>query len=551
MMKALLALLGLILVVLALLFPYGGQAAAVDGREALLRSEAGITSIESGSTGHTSADGERGRPEAASAGRGEDPLGGVPQRIAAMDPEAWTVRGVIIDSYGEPVPGAMIGDAEDNAPVACDDEGSFVLQHAPGLERLELLAMAPQHTPKLVSVVRDPAAQHADIGEVRMLRGASLSGLVQGPGQVPFAGAKVRLLLYRSSDGPTSEVLRKLSPVQITGSRGEYSFEHLVPGFYGIDAVAEGMQRGQGASLELDDGKRYEAQTIVLVRGYRLRGRVVDVEGAPIADARVGARTGIGAPRYALVMQTDADGRFEMAGAPPAELSIGVSKEGYLSQSVEADPTSAKELEIQLEPGLQITGIVTSAETRAPVESFAVTLRRVADVDPRRGSVTQQLEAQIQSWRDQALSSTDPEQRKQRLARSAEFEERLRRVREMARTRPVAILRGPGSVAGAPAEGKPEQGADSMQQEGGVQSWPKGRFTLEGLSEGIYVVGIRTGTSEFCYAEHPPVELRRHAPAPRASLRARARERAGRLRCRCQDQEAARWRAARARGDYP
>ena len=111
-------------------------------------------------------------------------------------------------------------------------------------------------------------------------------------------------------------------------------------------------------------------------RAATLRGRVVDVEGKPVAGAIVGADTWRRRRTLSLRATTGADGRFEWRGAARDVVVYDAFKRGYMSSRQVPLIASDREHAITLHPELVITGRVTDAETGRPVPGFRLILGR-------------------------------------------------------------------------------------------------------------------------------------------------------------------------------
>jgi hypothetical protein len=90
----------------------------------------------------------------------------------------------------------------------------------------------------------------------------------------------------------------------------------------------------------------------------RILGRVVDLEGGPVADAtvRVGV-SGTGGKEVDIEFETDSAAAFELCGLPPRELFISASKndeatgrQRHVYQYIDLKPATAHEVALVLPP---------------------------------------------------------------------------------------------------------------------------------------------------------------------------------------------------------
>ena len=120
--------------------------------------------------------------------------------------------------------------------------------------------------------------------------------------------------------------------------------------------------------LTLDAG-RDEHLSVTLDRGGSLAGRVVDQQGAPVADAEVVASSIalFGLPTNEVAeAKTGPDGLFELAHVPQGEIQVRARAQGYLdSSSTRIDVVSGRHRDgilLELDQGAQVAGRVVFAD---------------------------------------------------------------------------------------------------------------------------------------------------------------------------------------------
>jgi protocatechuate 3,4-dioxygenase beta subunit len=201
-------------------------------------------------------------------------------------------------------------------------------------------------------------------------------GQVYLPDGEPAAGVEValRFLAQTEESGPLPAGILRTN----TDAQGQYRFESLPPGRYGLLARAEGLLAvAQGSPTRaLPD---YRA-TLALEAGLPLGGRVVDAAGAPVAGAVVGPRINNGnrLPRMEQVMlqvETDADGHFFFGALRPHawQLYCNAGAQGVLLSESMATGTTDAELTVQ--PGLTLAGRVVDDATGEPLADVVVAAR--------------------------------------------------------------------------------------------------------------------------------------------------------------------------------
>ena len=114
-----------------------------------------------------------------------------------------------------------------------------------------------------------------------------------------------------------------------------------------------------------------------LKRGEIVRGRVVDEEGNPIPNASIStgnAMIGRTQP-FSWSGKTDVNGRFLWDSAPAKPLSYRIGATGYdSSSSLVLAPGQEHEIRLTKGSALILTGKVTDAATRMPIDRFKVSL---------------------------------------------------------------------------------------------------------------------------------------------------------------------------------
>ena len=104
--------------------------------------------------------------------------------------------------------------------------------------------------------------------------------------------------------------------------------------------------------------------------GSLLRGKVVDIQGKPVAGAFFGADSWRGRRSIHFTIKTDKDGRFEWKSAPNDVVLYDTGKFGYMSSRHVPLTAADREQVITIYPELVITGRVSDAETGQPLPKF-------------------------------------------------------------------------------------------------------------------------------------------------------------------------------------
>ena len=232
----------------------------------------------------------------------------VPKRLEEVAPasspasRAGTVTGLIVDDKsGEPVAGAEVSafvNLEDERPestATTGADGRFQIESSrhPGVILARLLVLSSRHVRWCGDNRVFPNGKNQisgnDIGTIRLIRGAAVSGRVLTAGsRQPVAGAHLFLYGYRGDYA--TPLFRIADPAGVSAADGTFTTTTRLPPSRGAAAQVLALHDGgldwaQVAVLkEIDEIRDVE----ILARpGYPLRVRVTDESGKPIEGATV------------------------------------------------------------------------------------------------------------------------------------------------------------------------------------------------------------------------------------------------------------------------
>jgi hypothetical protein len=159
----------------------------------------------------------------------------------------------------------------------------------------------------------------------------------------PLPDVEVRAL-FSYGDTPVGEAMR-------TAADGSFAM-NLPAGRYTLACRGAGVPRGfQWQTMELNAGQRAELGAIEVPAAATLAGFVVDEQEQPIADALVFV-TGTGLPTIgagvddvaavpdAVLVRTDAGGRFRLSGVRPGRCNVAVEHAHYFPTLREVQPSA-------------------------------------------------------------------------------------------------------------------------------------------------------------------------------------------------------------------
>ncbi|MCB9896997.1 MAG: carboxypeptidase regulatory-like domain-containing protein [Planctomycetes bacterium] len=283
-----------------------------------------------------------------------------------------TVRGLVLDADGRPVPDADVwlsdyGNPFSGAFVARSDGGGAFAIEAVGVQRY-VGARKPPWQPSGLHWLDDDVDLDAPVVLRLGEAGASLAGSVRDEAGRPVVGAALTVGEgWRGTGGDAPP-----PPQHALSDRdGAFAWDGLPPGSTNVDAQAPGFAPLRASvQLALDAPATLE---LVLRPGCRVTGLVLDAaDGAPLADAWVSSgRTGAFDTRRT---QTDAQGRFALDDLPADRLDLRADHRAYLTASahLSLDPDAPCEQRFELVRGGTIRGRVLDAASGEPSPDWIV-----------------------------------------------------------------------------------------------------------------------------------------------------------------------------------
>jgi len=316
------------------------------------------------------------------------------EELAIELPSVETWSGVVQDEAGSPVAGARVAIrispivGSDGIPIdgarriaresRTDPAGRFAVAVGDS-EWSSIEVTHPDHLPKSREFSTLTAAEwhRREFAPTILTRGRTLRGRLSDP--IAGIAAETRLTLAigrRTIEGTCSAdgefILRGVSPLDAEG-------ELRVPG-----ALSRDLEWPPGAG-------EHDLGTVLLDRGRRIRLRVTDAEGAPLAGAAVltderASRTGA---RPASFVRTGENGIAELLGLSPGPVAIAVWAPGLAQRRCEVDPGEGELVELRLERPAELRGRLSAADG-TPIAGAALSLR-LASERPRGRDLERQL----------------------------------------------------------------------------------------------------------------------------------------------------------------
>ncbi|MBZ0135590.1 MAG: carboxypeptidase-like regulatory domain-containing protein [Planctomycetes bacterium] len=207
-----------------------------------------------------------------------------------------------------------------------------------------------------------------DLGEIPLLRSASVVGRIVDASGTPVADANVQLVKNQQWGAWASAEAT-------TGEDGRFEMTGVEPGTYTVKAVAGGHGVFKKEGVTMEAAAQTDLGDLVLGRGLEVSGVVVDGGNKPIEGATVGLQeisegfgwVGLGDPE--ITGTTDSEGRFSLAGGSEGAWMLSVVKDGFASHLEKvALKQAVSGLKIRLTVGGTIRGRVLSAAGEAMPE---------------------------------------------------------------------------------------------------------------------------------------------------------------------------------------
>jgi hypothetical protein len=250
---------------------------------------------------------------------------------ASAAPEG-SVFGVVTGPDHKPVASATVqcADRDKDLKTATDDAGRF---HLPA-KAAGCLAVAIHGELTPSDKVRLYAGRD---NEFRLRAGGAIEGVVVDQHGVPVYSylLGVESFVGRSELGDVPSPSRGAQT--FSAKNGRFKLEKLVPGRYVLTASAEGRPPARSEGIQVDTDRTTRNVKIVLPKGAKLSGRVIDADTRkPLPGATVALDTVTHAGANAIQpATTDAKGAYVLDGVPSGgPFSIRVDFGGYRSRIV-------------------------------------------------------------------------------------------------------------------------------------------------------------------------------------------------------------------------
>jgi protocatechuate 3,4-dioxygenase beta subunit len=298
---------------------------------------------------------------------------------------------------GKPLRGALVELRDLVSVTAVTDDAGKVTLTGVGAGWHVVKASADGHASAFreVPTTGDPSA--VTTVAITLRAGASVSGTVVDSGGAPVEGARV----VPEHVGHFDDFYDARFDAVLTDAKGRWRITGLPRETTRIRAYHAEYAPSASSPIVLGDEIDRGGVTIVLERGVRIRGRVLDAANVPVAGAEVRVSADTILTGQVRRVAADAKGEFAMGGLPRRLMYIMAASEGATSATTPIDLANPPAtLELRLDRGASLAGIVVTT-AGVPVAEARVTAMRA-----RSDSPTDQLEMRLRGT-ESAIAGTD------------------------------------------------------------------------------------------------------------------------------------------------
>jgi len=252
-----------------------------------------------------------------------------------------TIRGVVLDGSGAPVPGAMVNAHKKGGPMLILPNDLRVPGTSEGEAAVE--------------------EEHEDGGKKSAKRAV--------------------MVISNGSDGQV--FMSTGGGWKHSDAQGRFSIEDLPPGDYELFVKKQGLQDGSLKDIHLKEGGERRDLIIRLRAGVDVELTIKDQEGHPIVGAEVykfGGMQMFGGSRKAPLGRSDNNGLILLKGVTGGEDSYRVEAKGFARSEVKLSPGAGTERlrkEVVMAPGAELSGRLVLPDGAIP-QHAVVYLRRTA-----------------------------------------------------------------------------------------------------------------------------------------------------------------------------
>jgi hypothetical protein len=320
-----------------------------------------------------------------------------------LDPAGAAVPGAKVTVEFASTPGGMMRQVSSFVPLGdprlAAEDGTFSLTSPAANQKIVVTARAQGFLDGRSEDFQTKTGEPTEGLVVRLRAGATLRGVVKGPGGKPVEGALVRFTtMEEGQDWGRRWRLESARPAR-TDAAGAWRIPHVEPGRLIVQATHPAFVSASVEGVEAADGKDAEV-SFDLAGAAGLSGKVFGPDGKPcggasldvdlVSDAPEGADPNFRTPSNVV---SASDGAFSLPGLMPGRYSIRASSPGSADSEVVTAEAGGEPVTLRLLPAFAISGSVRSRSGEA-VANVRVRARKEGTDEDR-------------SWRNSATSGRD------------------------------------------------------------------------------------------------------------------------------------------------
>jgi hypothetical protein len=377
---------------------------------------------------------------------------------------------------------------------------------------------APAEKGPLTVPVGGPAPPPVD---VTMPRGFSVEGVVRDGAGEPIPSVRVQMSQWGGGQGYRflQNYMWSETPESWSDEQGRFTIRGATPGQHWLGA-SDPTWGWAGLQVEGVEGQRI-SDLVISYAGAAIAGVLLTADGRPVPGANVNAQgpKNAASGRQWRWTQTDGLGRFRLAGLEQGNYDLHAWTAWGQPEPLKDVPAGSEGIELKLAPSQVLRGVVTSIPLGGPLDRFQLIVQgtsgpgRSPNPASRRGGMQWQGEVRSPDGRFERPVGPGEYTIVIRAAGHAPLALRGVIVEENVEPQPLVLrLEQGGGIRGVAVdvEGKPVvngavqarvhrapgQPADPVEWLRGAHDATddRGRFFIEGLPPGTYLVALHLGT---------------------------------------------------------
>ena len=281
------------------------------------------------------------------------------------------LRGIVVDTQGNPIERVEVtsndtAGHDEGESTTSKQDGTF--EHR-GFSPNTQVTIAARREGFSAKPVGPLTIGNEDLNDVKIVMepGASIAGVVVEKTGKPVAN------VYVNAQSPEQGYVSG----DTTDRDGQFKVEGLAAGTYSmmLRPSTSGYRRETRSGDPITVAKAQALTGVRLVltdeKGLTILGRVTNTRREPIKDAYVNAHSRSGGSSYGYA-QTDADGRYEVAGLLEGPHMVNVGHNDYSQAQMDEVAAGSRNVDFVLDDQAAIEGRVVDARTGQPLTTFQI-----------------------------------------------------------------------------------------------------------------------------------------------------------------------------------